>query len=109
MKRITAIAILTGFFILGSAELKAAEEPVIVVNDFMCGLHRVQINDFAGLMVDSQPYGDYKTTMLDEENNYVHRFGDKAEIRVTQHSRVAFRLKGETRWARCKPLVFYQE
>lgn len=108
MKRITAIAILTGFFILGSAELKAAEEPVIVVNDFMCGLNRVQINDYSGLMVDGQPYGDYKTTMLDAQNNYVHQFGEKAEIRVTQYSRVAFRLAGETRWASCTPLVFHE-
>lgn len=111
MKRITALAILTGFFILGSAELKAdtpADDPVIVVNDFMCGLHRVQINDFAGLMVDGQPYGDYKTSMLDASNNYVHQFGDKAEIRVTPYSRVAFRLAGETRWASCKPLVFHE-
>ena len=109
MKRITAFAILTGFMALASVELKAAEQPNVVVNDFMCGLHRVQINDFAGLMIDSQPYGDYKTTMLDAESNYVHQFGDKAELRVTQQGRVAFRLKGETRWASCKPLVFYQE
>lgn len=111
MKRITAIAILTGFFVLGSMEIKAgtpAGEPVIVVNDFMCGMHRVQINDYSGLMVDSQPYGDYKTTMLDAQNNYVHQFGEKAEIRVTQHSRVAFRLVGETRWASCTPLVFHE-
>lgn len=83
--------------------------PVVVVNDFLCGLHRVQINDFSGLAVDSQPYGDYKSTMLDKENNYVHQFGEKAEVRVTQHNRVAFRLKGETRWAACKPVVFYGE
>lgn len=82
--------------------------PVIVVNDFMCGLHRVQVNDFSGLMVDGQPYGDYKTTMLDAQNNYVHQFGEKAEVRVTQYSRVAFRLAGETRWAACKPLVFQE-
>lgn len=82
--------------------------PVIVVNDFMCGLHRVQVNDFSGLMVDSQPYGDYKTTMLDAQNNYVHQFGEKAELRVTQYSRVAFRLVGETRWAACHPAVFHE-
>lgn len=83
--------------------------PTVVVNDFLCGLHRVQINDFSGLGVDGQPYGDYKSTMLDKENNYVHQFGEKAEVRVTQHNRVAFRLKGETRWAACKPVVFYEE
>lgn len=109
MKRITAVAILTGFFIFGSLDLKASPaDPVIVVNDFMCGLHRVQINDYAGLMVDSQPYGDYKTTMLDAQNNYVHQFGEKAEVRVTQYSRVAFRLVGDTRWASCTPLVFHE-
>lgn len=81
--------------------------PVIVVNDFMCGLHRVQVNDFSGLMVDGQPYGDYKTTMLDAQNNYVHQFGEKAELRVTQYSRVAFRLVGESRWAACRPVVFH--
>lgn len=81
--------------------------PVIVVNDFMCGLHRVQVNDFSGLMVDGQPYGDYKTTMLDAQNNYVHQFGEKAEVRVTQYSRVAFRLVGESRWAACRPVVFH--
>lgn len=85
-----------------------SKEPVVVVNDFMCGIHRVQINDYAGLMVDSQPYGDYKTTMLDAQSNYVHQFGEKAEIRVTQYSRVAFRLAGETRWASCTPLVFHE-
>lgn len=88
--------------------VRAAAAPVIVVNDFMCGLHRVQVNDFSGLMVDGQPYGDYKTTMLDAQNNYVHQFGEKAEVRVTQYSRVAFRLAGETRWAACKPLVFHE-
>lgn len=111
MKRITAIVILASFFVLGSMEIKAASpagEPVIVVNDFMCGLHRVQINDYSGLMVDSQPYGDYRTTMLDTGNNYVHQFGEKAEIRVTQFGRVAFRLVGETRWAACTPLVFHE-
>lgn len=81
--------------------------PVIVVNDFMCGLHRVQVNDFSGLMIDGQPYGDYKTTMLDAQNNYVHQFGEKAEVRVTQYSRVAFRLVGESRWAACRPVVFH--
>ena len=91
------------------AQAAESKEPVIVVNDFMCGLHRVQINDYSGLMVDSQPYGDYKTTMLDAQNNYVHQFGEKAEIRVTQYSRVAFRLVGETRWASCTPLVLYAE
>lgn len=87
-------------------EVRASDAPVIVVNDFMCGLHRVQVNDFSGLMVDGQPYGDYKTTMLDTQNNYVHQFGEKAELRVTQYNRVAFRLVGETRWAACHPVVF---
>lgn len=107
MKRYQAIALLTALCALGTVDAKA-DEPVIVVNDFMCGLHRVQINDYSGLMVDSQPYGEYKTTMLDAQNNYVHQFGDKAEIRVTQYSRVAFRLVGETRWAACTPLVFHE-
>lgn len=92
------------------ASLQAPQEQqVLVVNDLMCGLHRVQVNDYAGLMIDSQPYGDYKTTMLDDQSNYVHQFGDKAELRVTQMGRIAFRLAGETRWASCKPLVFYRE
>ena len=98
------LAFLVAGFSSCSVRVEAA-----VANDFMCGLYRVQINDFAGLMVNSQPYGDYKTTMLDAQNNYVHQFGEKAEIRVTQHSRVAFRLAGETGWNACKPLVFYQD
>lgn len=112
MRRITAIAALTGLLILGSVDARATPEPeeqVLVVNDLMCGLHRVQINDYAGLMIDSQPYGEYKTTMLDDQSNYVHQFGDKAELRVTQMGRIAFRLAGETRWASCKALVFYRE
>lgn len=112
MKNITAITILAGLFILGSVDARAAsapEEQVLVVNDLMCGLHRVQLNDYAGLMLDSQPYGEYKTTMLDSQSNYVHQFGEKAELRVTQMGRIAFRLAGETRWASCRPLVFYQE
>ena len=110
MKRYQAIALLTTLFALGSIDAKATPDtdPVIVVNDFMCGLHRVQINDYSGLMVDGQPYGDYKTTMLDASSNYVHQFGEKAEIRVTPYSRVAFRLAGETRWASCTPLVFHE-
>ena len=88
---------------------KDPHNAVIVINDMTCGLHRVQINDWAGLAIDGQPYGDYKNSSLDDSSNYVHRFGEKAEIRVTQHQRIAFRLVGKTRWASCKPNVFYQE
>ena len=114
MKYFIVLALVLGFssytLTVKAADTPAtpAQEPVIVVNDFMCGLHRVQVNDFSGLMVDGQPYGDYKTTMLDAQNNYVHQFGEKAEVRVTQYSRVAFRLVGESRWAACKPVVFLQ-
>lgn len=87
----------------------SAEDNGIVANDFMCGLYRVQLNDYVGLVINGKQYGAYKTTMLDKENNYVHQFGDRAELRVTQHGRVAFRIAGETRWASCKPLVLYAE
>lgn len=105
-------------FILGLAALalsscgqSAKAEQPLIVTDFMCGLYRVQINSEPqpSLMLNRQPYGDYRNSTLDKANNYVHRFGEKAEIRVTQYSRVAFRLVGETRWAACKPLVMYQE
>lgn len=86
-----------------------AEDNGIVANDFMCGLYRVQVNDYVGLVVNGKVYGAYKTTMLDKENNYVHQFGERAELRVTQHGRVAFRIAGETRWNGCKPLVLYAE
>ena len=85
------------------------ESKAAVANDFMCGLYRATITDEAHLTVNGEDHGEHKTTMLDAESNYVHQFGDKAELRVTQQGRVAFRLKGETRWASCRPLVFYQE
>ena len=103
MKRYQAI-LLGALCVLGSTELKAA-----VANDFMCGLYRATIQDDAHLTVNGEDQGEHKTTMLDAESNYVHQFGDKAELRVTQQGRVAFRLKGETRWASCKALVLYQE
>lgn len=103
MKRYQAI-LLGALCVLGSTELKAA-----VANDFLCGLHRVTIDDDAHLNVNGEDYGEHKTTMLDAESNYVHQFGDKAELRVTQQGRIAFRLVGQTRWASCKPLVFYRE
>lgn len=86
-----------------------AEDNNLVANDFMCGLYRVQLNDYVGLVINGKQYGAYKTTMLDKENNYVHQFGDRAELRVTQHGRAAFRIAGETRWNGCKPLVLYAE
>lgn len=107
---ILAVAVVASTLL--AKHLQAAEQPAsdgVVVNDFMCGLHRVQISDSGGLLVDETAYGDYKGSELDHESSYIHRFGDKAELRVTQFGRVAFRLAGETRWASCKPLVFYKE
>ncbi len=104
MKRITAIAALAGLLVLGSVDARAD-----VANDFMCGLYRVTIGDDAHLRVNGDDQGEHRTTMLDDQSNYVHQFGDKAELRVTQMGRIAFRLAGETRWASCKPLVLYQE
>lgn len=105
-RRIILLAIINilAVYIICTQTSKAA-----VANDFMCGLHRVTIDDDAHLTVNGEDYGEHKTTMLDAESNYVHQFGDKAELRVTQQGRVAFRLKGETRWASCKALVLYQE
>lgn len=104
MKRITAIAALVGLLVLGSVDARAD-----VANDFMCGLYRVTIGDDAHLRVNGEDQGEHRTTMLDDQSNYVHQFGDRAELRVTQHGRVAFRIPGETRWNGCKPLVLYAE
>lgn len=112
MKKDTAITLAVAVFAAGclfASCSSKAEEPVVVVNDFMCGLHHVMIRDDGGLMVNEQPYGEYKTTLLTEDNSYVHQFGEKAELRVSQLGRIAFRLAGETRWAKCKPLVFYTD
>lgn len=103
MKRYQAI-LLGALFVFGTIEAKAT-----VANDFMCGLYRATIQDNAHLTVNGEDQGEHKTTMLDSESNYIHQFGDKAELRVTQQGRIAFRLKGETRWNACKALVFYQE
>lgn len=104
MKRITAISALAGLLVLGSVDARAD-----VANDFMCGLNRVTIGDDAHLRVNGEDKGEHRTTMLDDQSNYVHQFGDRAELRVTQMGRIAFRLAGETRWASCKALVFYRE
>lgn len=104
---ILAVAVVASTML--AKHLQAAEPESGVVNDFMCGLHRVQISDTGGLLVDETAYGDYKGSELDHQSSYIHRFGDKAELRVTQFGRVAFRLAGESRWASCKPLVFYKE
>lgn len=104
MKRITAIAALAGLLVLGTVDARAD-----VANDFMCGLHRVTIGDDAHLRINGEDQGEHRTTMLDDQSSYVHQFGDRAELRVTQQGRVAFRLKGETRWNSCKALVLYQE
>ncbi len=104
MLRITAIAALAGVLVLGCVDARAD-----VANDFQCRDQRVTIQGDAHLTVNGVDKGPHKTTMLDAESNFVHQFGDRAELRVTQQGRIAFRLAGETRWASCKPLVLYQE
>ena len=104
-RRIILLAIIN----LLAVYIICTESKAAVANDFLCSLHRVTIDDNAHLRINGADYGEHKTTMLDAESNYVHQFGEKAELRVTQQGRVAFRLKGETRWASCKALVLYQE
>ena len=104
-RRIILLAIIN----LLAVYIICTESKAAVANDFMCGLYRATIQDDAHLTVNGEDQGEHKTTMIDAESNYVHQFGEKAELRVTQQGRVAFRLKGETRWASCKALVLYQE